>query len=53
MELQLRFCTSADGTRIAYATFGDGFPLVQVCGWGSTMEGDWEYLDTPTFIRII
>jgi class 3 adenylate cyclase/pimeloyl-ACP methyl ester carboxylesterase len=28
MEPQFRFCTSADGTRIAYATFGDGPPLL-------------------------
>lgn len=28
MEPQIRFCTSADGTRIAYATYGSGPPLV-------------------------
>jgi class 3 adenylate cyclase/pimeloyl-ACP methyl ester carboxylesterase len=28
MEPQFRFCTSADGTRIAYATFGSGPPLL-------------------------
>jgi class 3 adenylate cyclase len=28
MEPQFRFCTSADGTRIAYATFGSGSPLL-------------------------
>jgi class 3 adenylate cyclase/pimeloyl-ACP methyl ester carboxylesterase len=37
MEQQIRFCTSADGARIAYATMGDG-PLL-VCtpdSWEST-----------------
>jgi class 3 adenylate cyclase/pimeloyl-ACP methyl ester carboxylesterase len=28
MEPQFRFCTSADGTRIAYATFGSGPPIL-------------------------
>jgi len=28
MERQIRFCISADGTRIAYATVGEGPPLV-------------------------
>lgn len=38
MELQTRFCTSADGTRIAYATLGTGRPLVSVIGWGFKLE---------------
>ena len=41
MEPQIRFCTSADGTRIAYATFGDRNlpPLVAFNGWGHMIEG--------------
>ena len=35
MEPQIRFCTSADGTRIAYATMGEGPPLVHPTGWAS------------------
>ncbi|MCH8995349.1 MAG: adenylate/guanylate cyclase domain-containing protein [Chloroflexi bacterium] len=38
MELQTRFCTSADGTRIAYAALGSGPPLVSVIGWGFHLE---------------
>ena len=30
MEPQMRFCTSFDGVRIAYATLGEGSPLVNV-----------------------
>ncbi len=30
MEPQFRFCTSGDGTRIAYATYGSGPPLLSV-----------------------
>jgi class 3 adenylate cyclase len=41
MEPQIRFCTSADGTRIAYATLGEGPPLVQVNPWGGDLGRDW------------
>ncbi len=39
----IRFCRSADGTRIAYASTGaeDGFPLVRVGHWLSHLELDW------------
>ncbi len=43
MEPQIRFCTSADGTRIAYATLGEGPPLVFVPPWGGDMGRDWTY----------
>ena len=45
MEPQIRFCTSADGTRIAYATMGEGPPLVLVPPWGENVELDWEHPD--------
>lgn len=38
---QIRFCTSADGTRIAYATAGEGPPLVRASHWMSHLEFDW------------
>jgi class 3 adenylate cyclase len=43
MEPQIRFCTSADGTRIAYATLGEGPPLVVSPGWPANMESDWKH----------
>ena len=43
MEPQIRFCTSADGTRIAYATLGEGPPLVLVPSWASNFERDWKH----------
>ena len=42
MEPQVRFCTSADGTSIAYATLGEGPPLVHLAGWAANVEWDWE-----------
>jgi len=38
---QIRFCTSRDGTRIAYATCGSGPPLVWAAHWVHHLELDW------------
>ncbi|MBA2690611.1 MAG: hypothetical protein H0U63_07395 [Burkholderiales bacterium] len=40
MKLQIRFCTTDDGVRIAYATMGEGPPLVKVSNWLSHLEFD-------------
>jgi pimeloyl-ACP methyl ester carboxylesterase/DNA-binding CsgD family transcriptional regulator len=37
----IRFCTSHDGVRIAYATSGSGPPLVKTANWLSHLEFDW------------
>jgi class 3 adenylate cyclase/alpha-beta hydrolase superfamily lysophospholipase len=42
MEQQIRFCTTSDGVRIAYATVGEGPPLVYACGWPGHLELEWE-----------
>ena len=39
---EVRFCTSSDGTRIAYATVGSGPSLVKTSNWMSHLEYDWE-----------
>jgi pimeloyl-ACP methyl ester carboxylesterase/DNA-binding CsgD family transcriptional regulator len=39
---QIRFCTSRDGTRIAYATCGTGPPLVWLGHWIRHLEFDWD-----------
>jgi len=41
MEQQIRFCTTSDGVRIAYATAGEGPPLVKAANWLSHLEFDW------------
>lgn len=43
---QIRFCTSRDGTRIAYATCGDGPPLVWAAHWIHHLNYD---LDHPVW----
>jgi pimeloyl-ACP methyl ester carboxylesterase/DNA-binding CsgD family transcriptional regulator len=39
---QIRFCTSRDGTRIAYATCGEGPPLVWSGHFVRHLELDWD-----------
>jgi pimeloyl-ACP methyl ester carboxylesterase/DNA-binding CsgD family transcriptional regulator len=39
---KLRFCRSADGTRIAYARHGSGPPLVIATCWLSHLQYDWQ-----------
>src|SRR5215217_23924 len=42
MKQQIRFCKTAEGVRVAYATTGDGPPLVKVSHWLSHLEFDWD-----------
>ncbi len=61
MEQQIHFCTTDDGVRIAYATVGEGPPLVKAANWLSHLEFDWrspvwrhllaEFARDYTFIR--
>jgi pimeloyl-ACP methyl ester carboxylesterase/DNA-binding CsgD family transcriptional regulator len=39
---KIRFCTSRDGTRIAYGTSGSGPPLVRAAHWISHLKLDWD-----------
>jgi eukaryotic-like serine/threonine-protein kinase len=41
LEQEIRFCTTADGVRIAYATVGEGPPLVKAANWLNHLEFDW------------
>jgi len=40
LNQRIRFCTSSDGARIAYATSGQGPPLVKAANWLSHLEHD-------------
>lgn len=41
MDQQIRFCKARDGVRIAYASIGDGPPLVKAANWLTHLEFDW------------
>ena len=40
-EQEIRFCTTPDGVKIAYATFGDGPPLVKAANYLGHLEFEW------------
>src|SRR5262245_10243430 len=42
MRQRIRFCMSRDDARIAFATAGEGPPLVRVNNWFTHLELDWE-----------
>ena len=42
MPQQVRFCTSADGARIAYAADGSGPPIVRAAFYLNHLELDWQ-----------
>lgn len=39
---EIRFCTTRDGVRLAYALAGQGPPLVKAANWLNHLEYDWE-----------
>jgi pimeloyl-ACP methyl ester carboxylesterase/DNA-binding winged helix-turn-helix (wHTH) protein len=41
-EQDIRFCAASDGVRLAYATMGDGPPLVKAANWLSHLVHDRE-----------
>jgi pimeloyl-ACP methyl ester carboxylesterase/DNA-binding winged helix-turn-helix (wHTH) protein len=42
LRQSIRFCTSSDNVRIAYAVVGNGQPLVKAGNWLNHLEYDWE-----------
>ncbi|HEX6201609.1 MAG TPA: alpha/beta fold hydrolase [Thermoanaerobaculia bacterium] len=42
MKQEIRFCTAADGVRLAWATAGEGPPLVKTANYLTHLEHDWE-----------
>ena len=50
LRQKIRFCTAHDGARIAYATSGQGPPLVKAANWLSHLEFD---LHSPVWGHLI
>lgn len=42
LRQEVHFCTSADGTQIAYASVGQGSPVIKTANWLNHLEFDWE-----------
>ena len=41
-EQEVRYCTAADGTKLAYSIVGEGPPIVKTANWLNHIEHDWE-----------
>ena len=41
-EQEIRFCTAPDGVQLAYATVGEGDPIVKAPNWLSHLEFEWQ-----------
>jgi len=39
---KVQFCTAADGASIAYASVGQGAPIIKAANWLSHLELDWD-----------
>jgi pimeloyl-ACP methyl ester carboxylesterase/DNA-binding CsgD family transcriptional regulator len=42
LRQKIRFCTAPDGVRLAYASVGEGPPLVKASNWLTHLEYDWQ-----------
>jgi pimeloyl-ACP methyl ester carboxylesterase/DNA-binding winged helix-turn-helix (wHTH) protein len=42
LRQDVKFCTAADGVRIAYSVVGNGPPLVKAANWLNHLEYDWQ-----------
>jgi pimeloyl-ACP methyl ester carboxylesterase/DNA-binding CsgD family transcriptional regulator len=42
LEQRIRFCTTPDHVRLAYAAHGSGPPLVKAANWLTHLEFDWQ-----------
>ena len=42
MQQNVCFCTASDGVQIAYASAGQGSPLVKAANWLNHLEYDWQ-----------
>ncbi|HUP75196.1 MAG TPA: alpha/beta fold hydrolase [Acidimicrobiales bacterium] len=50
---QIRFCYTADKTRLAYAEIGAGPPLVKAANWLSHLDYDWDSIVWRHWLRAL
>lgn len=43
LKQEIRYCKAPDGVRLAYATVGEGAPLLKSAHWLGHLEYDWEF----------
>lgn len=50
---EIRFCAAPDGVQIAYASVGEGPPLVKTANWLNHLEYDWQSPVWRHFLRAL
>jgi class 3 adenylate cyclase len=53
MDQEIGFCRTSDGLTIAYATVGEGAPLVYASGWPTQLEKEWQSESSRSFIETL
>lgn len=53
LQQDIRFCTSADGVKIATTSTGSGFPLVRAGTWLSHLDCDARHEEPRAYIRAL
>lgn len=53
LQQDIRFCTSADGVKIATTSTGSGFPLVRAGTWLSHLDCDARHEEPQAYIRAL
>jgi class 3 adenylate cyclase len=51
MEQRIQFCITGEGAHIAYATIGQGLPLIWPAYWVSHLEEEWKHPFFRAFFR--
>ncbi|MCH8815240.1 MAG: adenylate/guanylate cyclase domain-containing protein [Chloroflexi bacterium] len=51
MEQEIGFCRTSDGLTIAYATVGEGPPVVYTAGWPTHLELEWRAPASREFLE--
>jgi len=51
MEQRIQFCKTGEGAHIAYATIGQGLPLIWPAYWVSHLEEEWKHPFFRAFFR--
>lgn len=51
MEQRIRYCTTSDGVTVAYASVGEGPPVVYATGWPTHLEMEWETPSSRSFLE--
>jgi pimeloyl-ACP methyl ester carboxylesterase/DNA-binding CsgD family transcriptional regulator len=53
MDQEIRYCTSADGVKLAYAISGEGPPLVLSASWFTHLENQWRSLVWQSWLEAL